>query len=73
MCKEAIVIFESMKTSHYKPNLVSYSTGIDAFANGSVDFKQALEDFDEMIQEGVQLDWITFNSLLSVCVWGGLW
>lgn len=56
MCKEAIVIFESMKTSHYKPNLVSYSTGIDAFANGSVDFKQALEDFDEMIQEGVQLD-----------------
>ncbi|KAL0420143.1 UNVERIFIED_CONTAM: Pentatricopeptide repeat-containing protein, chloroplastic [Sesamum radiatum] len=64
-CDEAIRVFESMKDSGLKPNLVTYNALIDACGKGGADYKRALEIFDEMLQNGVQPDRITYNSLLA--------
>jgi pentatricopeptide repeat protein len=62
-----------MKKVVCKPNLITYNTIINTCGKGDVDLKKTLNIFDKMQREGVELDQITFNSLIVVCSQGSLW
>ncbi|KAI3803913.1 hypothetical protein L1987_32078 [Smallanthus sonchifolius] len=60
-------VFESMK----KKNMVSWNSVIGGCARHGL-AKQALFEFERMIESGVKPDHVTYVNLLSACVHGGL-
>ncbi|KAF5448001.1 hypothetical protein F2P56_033510, partial [Juglans regia] len=72
-CDEAIMVFDWMKKLGLLLNLVTYNAVIDACGKGGMEFKRALEIFDEMLRNKVQPDRIAYNSLLAGCSSVGLW
>ncbi|KAL0371557.1 UNVERIFIED_CONTAM: Pentatricopeptide repeat-containing protein, chloroplastic [Sesamum angustifolium] len=75
-------VFENAVNEGYGNTVYAYSALISAYAKSGYcdeairvfeNYKRALEIFDEMLQNGVQPDRITYNSLLAVCSGAGLW
>ncbi|PWA80632.1 pentatricopeptide repeat-containing protein [Artemisia annua] len=66
-------LFETMKLSGLKPNLVTYNALIDACGKSGADFKRASHIFDDTLGNGFQPDRISYYSLLAVCSAKGLW
>jgi pentatricopeptide repeat protein len=62
----ATVLGQMSQSAGVKPDLITYSTVVRAFAeNGNI--SSAMKMLEQMIQEGVQPDEIIFNSVLSAC------
>ncbi|KAL9253183.1 Pentatricopeptide repeat-containing protein [Drosera capensis] len=63
-------VFEEVSISH-KKNLVSWTSLISGFAMHGM-AKEAVENFDKMVDEGWGPNRVTFLSLLGACSHGGL-
>ncbi|KAJ6848191.1 pentatricopeptide repeat-containing protein, chloroplastic [Iris pallida] len=70
LSRDAVHVFNLMKSKGLKPNVVSYNAVIDACAKGSPspDVPSAISFFREMLRDGrLRPDSKTFNSLLAGC------
>jgi len=60
------VLHEMMRSPGVKPDLITYSTLVKAYADGG-DVSSALNILESMLSQGVKADEIIFNSVLSCC------
>jgi pentatricopeptide repeat protein len=65
--KNAFNVFDMIP----KPNLVTWSSMVFSCAYHGL-HREAIETFDELLQQGIQLDDVAFLGVLSVCAHAGL-
>ena len=63
---EAAKIFNEMKASNSKPDLITYSTLIKGYCKEK-NIERALMMLDEMENSGIKADEVLYNSLLDGC------